>query len=162
MSGRAVAVISTAVGGVWRTDSRPVLKVMRTKVPAAYFCVMGISDRRRSLWARERQAWVEKPGAWLGLALLAIPPATVVFNPDSPKWLVAIMAVVAVLELILCVLVYRARRRFLAESELSKGCSPVPAHAAMRAVGGMSWPRRCFLRDGGHVDDEGVTWCGCA
>lgn len=73
---------------------------------------MGVRSRASELWSQEQQSWIEKPWTWKLLAFLALPLLiSAATSADDSPWLAAMSLLLAVIDVTLAGLAYRAARR---------------------------------------------------
>jgi hypothetical protein len=73
---------------------------------------MGVRGRAADLWSQERQAWLDRPGTWKLLAFLSLPPLiSATLSVETSPWFAAMALLLALVDLTLALVAYRATRR---------------------------------------------------
>jgi hypothetical protein len=74
--------------------------------------VMGVRNRAADLWSQERHAWLDKPWTWKLLVLLSLPPLiSAAISAETSPWFAAIALLLALVDLTLALVAYRAAKR---------------------------------------------------
>lgn len=73
---------------------------------------MGVRTRAGDLWSQERQAWLDKPWTWKLFAFLSVPPLiSAAISAETSPWFAATALLLALVDLTLAVVAYRAAKR---------------------------------------------------
>jgi hypothetical protein len=77
---------------------------------------MGVRSRAGDLWSQERQSWFDKPWTWKWLVLLSLPPLiSAAISAETSPWFAAMALLLALVDLTLALVAYRAARRVSAD-----------------------------------------------
>ena len=73
--------------------------------------IMGVCNRLKGSWAREQEAWVDRPWMWKMYLFIAVPPMLGgLANADEHPWFAALALLFAVVVLMMALLAHRAHR----------------------------------------------------